>query len=116
MAQKHKNLPQKSFESRKNAKQHGRNEAGSLRLRCALNLDQPPMAQTGLTIEVIDDGAGVAEQERNKLFEPFYTTKTTGNGLGLYISRELAEANNARLYFQPLQHGSAFVLELKNTH
>jgi two-component system sensor histidine kinase PilS (NtrC family) len=65
---------------------------------------------------VIDDGAGITEQDRSKLFEPFYTTKTTGNGLGLYISRELAEANNAQLYFQPQNPGSAFILELKNTN
>jgi two-component system sensor histidine kinase PilS (NtrC family) len=65
---------------------------------------------------VTDDGAGIAEQDRSKLFEPFYTTKTTGNGLGLYISRELAEANNALLYFQPLDLGSAFILELRHTN
>ena len=71
---------------------------------------------SGLDIEVIDDGKGVAEHDRNKLFEPFYTTKTTGNGLGLYISREQAEANNALLYFKPHNPGSAFILELKNTN
>ena len=71
---------------------------------------------SGLNIEVIDDGAGIAEHERTKLFEPFYTTKTTGNGLGLYISRELAEANSAQLYFQPRDRGCAFILELKNTN
>ncbi len=72
--------------------------------------------RAGLLIKVIDDGAGIAEQDRSKLFEPFYTTKTTGNGLGLYISRELAEANNALLNFQPLDRGSAFILELRNTN
>lgn len=72
--------------------------------------------KSGLLIKVIDDGAGIAEQDRSKLFEPFYTTKTTGNGLGLYISRELAEANSAQLYFQPQHPGSAFILELKNTN
>jgi len=72
--------------------------------------------KSGLIIEVIDDGTGIALQDRSKLFEPFYTTKTTGNGLGLYISRELAEANSAQLYFQPLDQGSAFILELKQTN
>jgi two-component system sensor histidine kinase PilS (NtrC family) len=65
---------------------------------------------------VIDDGAGITEQDRSKLFEPFYTTKSTGNGLGLYISRELAEANNAKLNFHSLDHGTAFTLELRNTN
>ena len=73
-------------------------------------------SKSGLDIEVIDDGAGIAEHERSKLFEPFYTTKTTGNGLGLYISRELAEANSAQLHFQPRDRGCAFILELKNTN
>jgi len=55
----------------------------------------------------------VAEENRSKLFEPFYTTKTTGNGLGLYISRELAEANSSRLKYQKLDTGSAFILQLQ---
>lgn len=66
-----------------------------------------------LYIEVRDDGEGVAEQERNRLFEPFFTTKKTGNGLGLYISRELAEANGASIQYQPLAPGSAFILHIK---
>lgn len=69
-----------------------------------------------LRLEVIDDGPGIAEKDRNKLFEPFHTTKSTGNGLGLYISRELAEANNAELSYLPLQQGSAFILQLKNAN
>ncbi|MGK0498568.1 MAG: two-component system sensor histidine kinase PilS (NtrC family) [Oceanicoccus sp.] len=61
---------------------------------------------TQLTLlDIIDDGPGVADSDREKLFEPFYTTETKGSGLGLYISRELCEANEARLDYlwrQPL--------------
>ncbi len=100
----------------KNAWEHGRKEVGSLHLNCRQSVKSTPNTHTGFSLEVIDDGAGISEEDRNRLFEPFHTTKTTGNGLGLYISRELAEGNDARLYYQPLQHGSAFILELKNTN
>lgn len=100
----------------KNAWEHGRKEVSSLHLNCVQIQKTTLNNRAHLRIEVIDDGPGIAEQERSKLFEPFHTTKTTGNGLGLYISRELAEANNAQLYFLPRNPGSAFILELKNTH
>ncbi len=48
-------------------------------------------------LHVVDDGAGVADQHAGKLFEPFFTTEARGTGLGLYIARELAEANRASL-------------------
>jgi len=44
------------------------------------------------------------------LFEPFFTTESSGTGLGLYIARELAEANGARLDYQP--PGGCFRLSL----
>ncbi|MBL4584648.1 MAG: HAMP domain-containing histidine kinase [Pseudomonadales bacterium] len=46
---------------------------------------------------VQDQGHGVDPDQREKLFEPFYTTDRSGTGLGLYISRELAQANQAQL-------------------
>lgn len=46
-------------------------------------------------LEVRDRGLGMQEPER--LFEPFYTTQGSGTGLGLYIARELAHANDASL-------------------
>lgn len=93
----------------KNGWEHSQKQIGSLSLRCL------SIGSTGLNIEIKDDGSGVAEQDRAKLFEPFYTTKTTGNGLGLYISRELAEANGARLQYQALSAGCAFVVHLKKS-
>lgn len=60
-------------------------------------------------LEVIDHGAGVSAQAKQHLFEPFYTTERTGTGLGLHISRELCEANNARLiHDQQYQDGCCF--------
>jgi len=100
----------------KNGWEHSRKHAGSLQLNCRETYRSVRDLTPVLQFEVIDDGTGIAEADRNKLFEPFYTTKSTGNGLGLYISRELAQANNADLNYLPLQHGSAFVLQLKNAN
>jgi two-component system sensor histidine kinase PilS (NtrC family) len=58
-------------------------------------------------VSVIDRGPGVSEAEAEKLFEPFYTTEASGTGLGLYISRELCEANQARLGCQAHTDGGS---------
>lgn len=91
----------------RNGWEHSKKQERSLGLKCIES------SETTLNLEITDDGHGVAEKDRSKLFEPFYTTKTTGNGLGLYISRELAEANGAMLRYRPLEQGSAFILQLK---
>jgi two-component system sensor histidine kinase PilS (NtrC family) len=59
-------------------------------------------------IEVRDDGPGVAPDQQVHLFEPFYTTSPQGTGLGLYLSRELCESNQARLDFKPRHDGGCF--------
>ena len=60
-------------------------------------------------LEVIDYGEGVDPAIAHNLFEPFYTTETTGTGLGLYLSMDLCEANHARLsYSQTPDGGSCF--------
>ena len=53
-------------------------------------------------LNVIDNGPGVEEEHRANLFEPFFTTEHTGTGLGLYIAREMCEANQARLSYVAL--------------
>jgi two-component system sensor histidine kinase PilS (NtrC family) len=60
-------------------------------------------------INVIDDGPGVPADRIERLFEPFFTTERTGTGLGLYITRELCEANQARVtYTRDVRGGSCF--------
>jgi len=51
-------------------------------------------------LEVLDDGKGVPAEHLQNIFEPFYTTENKGTGLGLYISRELCESNQARLDYK----------------
>jgi two-component system, NtrC family, sensor histidine kinase PilS len=55
------------------------------------------------TLEVIDHGPGVTDDHVEHIFEPFYTTESNGTGLGLYISRELCESNQARLEYERLE-------------
>jgi len=53
-------------------------------------------------LNVIDYGKGIPDKILHHLFEPFVTSSNAGTGLGLYISRDLAELNQARLsYHQP---------------
>lgn len=58
-------------------------------------------------LSVIDEGSGVPDDAQAHLFEPFYTTARTGTGLGLYLSRELCEANQAHLAYHPHAGGGA---------
>jgi two-component system sensor histidine kinase PilS (NtrC family) len=58
-------------------------------------------------LEVLDHGHGVDPQTVDKIFEPFYTDRSGGTGLGLYISRELCELNRATLVFQPRESGGS---------
>jgi len=86
-----------------NGWRHGRKQAGSLRLRLEKTSDNAVIA-----IDVLDDGAGVKEDSRPHLFEPFFTTEAGGTGLGLYIARELCEANDASLEYIDSPQGKWF--------
>lgn len=57
-------------------------------------------------IEVIDNGPGIPEQELEDIFNPFFTTDAEGTGLGLYISKELCEINQAVLSHKPTTFGT----------
>jgi two-component system sensor histidine kinase PilS (NtrC family) len=58
-------------------------------------------------LDVVDDGPGVPEEQEERLFEPFHTTEASGTGLGLYISRQLCEANHARLIYRRTRQGKS---------
>ena len=71
-----------------------------------LDLFRDPISDLPV-LEVLDDGPGVPDEQLQNIFEPFYTTDNKGTGLGLYISRELCESNQARLDYQRRQGGGS---------
>lgn len=71
---------------------------------------RPGPRQGTIEMFVIDDGMGVAESLRAHLFEPFFTTASSGTGLGLYIAREICEANAATLEYVERPVGAQFSL------
>jgi two-component system sensor histidine kinase PilS (NtrC family) len=51
-------------------------------------------------MDIIDYGLGPAADQEEQVFEPFYTTESSGTGLGLFICKEICEANQARVFFR----------------
>ncbi|GAB4289279.1 MAG: ATP-binding protein [Methylophaga sp.] len=54
-----------------------------------------------IVVDVIDNGPGVEPAAQEHLFEPFHSQRKGGTGLGLYLARELCQANGARLNYLP---------------
>jgi len=93
-----------------NALQHASSVAGAVRVIGTLN-----DAETRVELEIIDDGPGIDLEMRGKVFEPFFTMRTSGTGLGLYIARELSEANGAQLVLRDNAPGAHFCLSCAST-
>ncbi|MCL9845194.1 PAS domain S-box protein [Ralstonia solanacearum] len=70
--------------------------AGVLRLHACL-IDDP---ENSVLIEVIDQGPGVDDSTKERLFEPFFSTKSDGMGMGLNICRSIIESHLGRLWVE----------------
>ena len=84
----------------RNALRYSQKQTGSVRLRTTVE-------EGKAVLEVSDDGTGVPGDAVQKLFEPFFTTDDSGTGLGLYIARELCEANGAMIEYKRAPDGGA---------
>jgi len=92
----------------RNAWQHCQKKEGSIRL-----LARAGYMGDAVICELMDDGPGIPAELRPQIFEPFFTTRPGGTGLGLYIARELADANGAALELLPKGPGAHFRMTLK---
>ena len=85
----------------RNAWQHCQKREGSIRIAARAGY-----MGDAVICELGDDGPGVPAEFRAQIFEPFFTTRPGGTGLGLYIARELADANGAALELLPKSPGA----------
>jgi two-component system sensor histidine kinase PilS (NtrC family) len=91
-----------------NARAYGRLPGQPARIELRATPAANEGAEPGsLDIDVVDHGPGIAPAVAARLFEPFYTTSEHGTGLGLYIARQLIEANQGNLRFVPVAAGGA---------
>lgn len=91
-----------------NALRYGKPELGAIEISVSTRLQAP-------CLDIVDNGSGIHQEHLLHLFEPFFTTSAGGTGLGLYISRELAELNQAKLsYHLNENQRSCFRLCLQN--
>ena len=80
--------------------------------RCRLTISARQKKET-VAIAVKDNGNGITPENMQKLFEPLFTTKARGIGLGLAVSRKLAKANGGRIEVESqVGKGSTFTLYL----
>ena len=58
-------------------------------------------------LEIADRGPGIAVEDAERVFEPFFTRSPNGTGLGLFLARELAQANGATLLHEARNGGGS---------
>jgi two-component system sensor histidine kinase PilS (NtrC family) len=92
-----------------NALTHGRRPEGPM---APVEIRYGRLANNGRPfVEVIDQGPGIAREDLERVFEPFFTRAPRGTGLGLFLARELAASNGATLLHEsPPGGGSLFRL------
>jgi signal transduction histidine kinase len=93
-------------------------DGGAIRLEARLvpaapQLPSPSAPPPSVEVTVSDTGAGVAPEDLERVFEPFYTSKQGGTGLGLAISREIAMEHGGTLTCESVSgKGTTFRLTL----
>lgn len=88
-----------------NAMQHGANSDGQVHITFSVE-----HKGQGIKLNVCDTGPGILASKREAVFEPFFTTSVTGNGMGLFIAKDLCELNGARLLLEKIDRGCCFSL------
>jgi two-component system, NtrC family, sensor histidine kinase PilS len=78
-----------------NAHRHAGAEPGAIFLRLAAR------DEATVVMSVLSDGAPIPPDVERRLFEPFFSTRSRGSGLGLYICRELCERYGASIEYRP---------------
>jgi PAS domain S-box-containing protein len=68
--------------------------------------------QERLLIKIKDNGPGIPDDIKEKIFKPFFTTKNTGTGLGLAMVKRVIEAHTGQIFFKSGADGTLFIVEI----
>jgi signal transduction histidine kinase len=78
-----------------------------------LSVALSPEARDKVLITIRDNGAGMAEEVRDQVFKPNFTTKATGSGIGLAVAKRGIESAGGRIWFETeVDEGTSFFIEL----
>ncbi|GAB1483035.1 hypothetical protein MASR2M78_18510 [Treponema sp.] len=66
----------------------------------------------GILIKIIDNGRGIPLEDKDRVFDPFYSTKSEGAGLGLSIAREVLYSHRGKIDFESSPSGTIFTVTL----
>jgi len=98
-------------------------KAGEIRVNARVDPNTHPVCDIGLPkhtpgvervfVTVEDIGPGISKEQLNRIFEPFYTTKALGTGLGLYVVKQLVEKNGGKVDVRSrMGEGTSFTITL----
>ena len=77
-----------------------------------LELNAKISSDSKVQIEIVDNGEGISEENLQKIFVPFFTTKKEGSGIGLSLSRQIMRAHNGRLLVNSIPNErTIFIME-----
>ncbi|HYC78232.1 MAG TPA: HAMP domain-containing sensor histidine kinase, partial [Planctomycetota bacterium] len=83
---------------------------GTLSVAASVRGEEPDLVAQ---VRICDTGRGIPEEHRERLFEPYFSTRTGGTGLGLAICRKIMHGHRGDVAFEPAPGGGAcFVLTL----
>ncbi len=106
------NLILNGADADKQAQAQDKTDSAQAELRLSVEV-----SDTKLSIHVQDNGMGISEKLKRRLFEPFYTTKQHGSGLGLYLCKQLVERMKGAIYVVSSDGGpTRFTVTLPLSH
>jgi two-component system sporulation sensor kinase A len=65
-----------------------------------------------VVISFADTGTGIPDESGDKVFQPFYSTKSNGTGLGLTLAKNIVEAHGGTISIESRQAGAMFLVEI----
>jgi len=63
-------------------------------------------------IEIADTGPGIASEHQSRVFEPFFTTRPSGTGLGLTVVKRIVDVHHGETALRTTHEGTTFVIRL----